>query len=80
MLEELRDTTVVIDGKSRRLLDETDIISSVSGGSFTAAYCALYGDRIFEDFEDVFLKRNIQHRLVRGLLNPLEWISSSGRT
>jgi len=36
VLEELRKTEVVIDGKKRRLLDEVDGISSVSGGSFTA--------------------------------------------
>ena len=80
VLEELRDTRVVIDGRPRRLLDEIDIVSSVSGGSFTSAYYALYGERIFEDFEDVFLKRDVQHQLIRGLLNPLEWFSSSGRT
>jgi NTE family protein len=80
VLKELRDTQILIDGKPRRLLDETDVISSVSGGSFTSAYYALFGDRIFEDYEDVFLKRNVQHQLVRGLLNPLEWFSSTGRT
>jgi NTE family protein len=80
VLEELRDTHIVIEGKRRRLLDETDIISSVSGGSFTSAYYGLYGDRIFEDYEDVFLRRNVQGQLIRGLLNPLEWFSRSGRT
>ena len=80
VLEELRDTSVVIDGQPRRLLDEIDIISSVSGGSFTSAYYGLYGDRIFEDFEDAFLRRNVQGQLIRGLFNPLEWFSSSGRT
>jgi NTE family protein len=80
VLEELRDTRVVIDGRPRRLLDEVDIISSVSGGSFTSAYYGLYGDRIFEDFEDVFLRRNVQGQLIRGLLNPLQWFSSTGRT
>mgnify|MGYP001545775449 FL=1 len=80
VLQELRDTEVVIDGRPRRLLDETDVISSVSGGSFTAAYYALYGDRIFEDYEEVFLRRDVQGQLVRGLLNPLMWFSSSGRT
>lgn len=48
VLEELRDTEVLIDGKPRRLLDEIDLISSVSGGSFTSAYYGLHGDRIFE--------------------------------
>lgn len=80
VMEELRDTEVTIDGRPRRLLDEVDIISSVSGGSFTSAYYGLYGDQIFDDFEDVFLRRNVQGHLIRGLLNPLQWFSSTGRT
>jgi len=80
VLEELRDTTIAIGGHPRRVLDEVDTISSVSGGSFTSAYYGLYGERIFKDFEDVFLKRDVEGQLIRGLLNPLEWFSSSGRT
>ena len=80
VLEELRDTRVAIDGRPRRMLDEVDTISSVSGGSFTSAYYGLFGERIFEDFEDVFLRRNVQGQLIRGLFNPLEWFSSTGRT
>lgn len=80
VLEELRDTTVMIDGQPRRLLDEIDTISSVSGGSFTSAYYGLYGEKTFEDFKDVFLTRDIEHELVVGLFNPLRWFSSKGRT
>lgn len=80
VLEELRDTTVVIDGQPRRLLDEVDFISSVSGGSFTSAYYGLYGDRIFEDYKDTFLMSNIEGKLVRGLFNPFRWFSNEGRT
>jgi len=80
VLQELRDTTVVIDGTPRRLLDEVDAISSVSGGSFTSAYYGLFGERIFDDFEQVFLKRNIESELLHGLLNPLSWFRSTGRT
>ena len=36
VLEGLRDTTFVIDGEDRRLLDEIVYIRSVSGGSVTA--------------------------------------------
>ena len=50
VLEGLADTTIVVNGKKRRLLDEVDAIGSVSGGSFTAAYYGLFGDQIFEDF------------------------------
>ena len=78
VLEELRKTEVVIDGKKRRLLDEIDGISSVSGGSFTAGYYGLFGDRIFEDFETKFLKKNIQGALVaRTFLNPINWFRLS---
>lgn len=71
VLEALRDTHVSIDGNARRLLDEVDWISGVSGGSFTAAYYGLFGDRLFEDFETRFLKKNIQGDLARAtLFNP----------
>jgi len=74
VLEELRKTEVVIDGRKGRLLDEIDGISSVSGGSFTAGYYGLFGDRIFEDFESKFLKKGIQGALTRRtLLNPINW-------
>jgi NTE family protein len=75
VLEELRKTEVTIDGRKRRLLDEIDGISSVSGGSFTAGYYGLFGDRIFEDFESKFLKKSIQGALTRRtLFNPINWV------
>lgn len=74
VLEELRDATFTFDGEEKRLLDEVDSISSVSGGSFTAAYYALYGDRIFEDYEEVFLRRDVQKTLIGSLLNPVNWV------
>jgi NTE family protein len=80
VLKELRDTGVVIEGRSGRLLDEVDYISSVSGGSFTAAYYGLYGDKIFDDFETVFLRRDVQGALVRAAFNPLQWFKKTGRT
>ena len=74
LLEEMKKTNVMMNGKKRRLLDETDAISAVSGGSFTAGYYGLFGDRIFLDFEDTFLKKNIQGALTRRtFLNPINW-------
>jgi len=73
VLEELRDTSYYRNGSERRLLDEVDVISSVSGGSFTAAYYGLFGEQIFDDYQDVFLKKNVQKVLVNGLLNPINW-------
>jgi len=73
VLQELRDTRVPVGGTEKRLLDEVDLITSVSGGSFTAAYYGLYGDHTFVDFEDRFLRRNIQGRLIFELFRPLNW-------
>ena len=75
VLEELRKTEVTLNGKNRRLLDEVDGISAVSGGSFTAGYYGLFGERIFEDFETRFLKKNIEGALTaRIFLNPVNWV------
>jgi len=80
VLEELRDTPVTIDGQEGRLLDEVTHISSVSGGSFASAYYGLYGDRIFDDFENDFLKYNVQGALTKSLINPFHWFGRKGRT
>ena len=80
VLKELRDTTVQIDGRPVRMLDEVDAISSVSGGSFTAAYYGLHGEKTFTDFEGAFLRRNIQSALIDLVLNPFLWFTSTGRT
>jgi NTE family protein len=77
---ELRDTQAMVDGQNTRLLDEVDTISSVSGGSFTAAYYGLYGDGLFDTFEDIFLRYDIEKHLVRQVLNPLHWFGRKGRT
>ncbi len=74
VLQELRDTRIVVNGVEKRLLDEVDVITSVSGGSFTAAYYGLYGDRIFADFEERFLRRNIQSQLIKEMLSPINWM------
>lgn len=67
-LEALRDTTIEWEGKTRRLIDEVDAISSVSGGSLPAGYYALFGDRIFEDFPDKVLYKDIQGNIIRQVL------------
>jgi NTE family protein len=74
VLEGLRD--VVYQGPAgpkRRLLDEVDVISSVSGGSFTAAYYALFRDDAFDRFGRAFLYRNIQRKLLMQALLPWNW-------
>ena len=46
------------------------MVSAVSGGSITAAYYTLYGDRIFSDYESRFLKKHVQTGLLLRLLAP----------
>jgi len=80
VLETLRDTPIKIDGKPARMLDEVDLISSVSGGSFTSAYYGLHGDGIFEDFEERFLYKNIQGQLFGRVLSPGNWFRLPSKT
>jgi NTE family protein len=80
VLEALADAKINWDGRERRLLDEVDAISSVSGGSFTAAYYGLFGDRIFEDYADKFLYRDVQGHLTWSLFNPVSWGSLGSST
>jgi NTE family protein len=68
VLEELAATRMVED-KSKRLLDEVDLISSVSGGSITAAYYGLYGDGLFRDFKERFLLRDVESEMTSATLN-----------
>ena len=74
VLELLRDTEVIgRDGRRERMLDSVDVITGVSGGSFTALAYGLYGDRLFGEYERRFLKRDVQGELIRRALNPLYW-------
>ena len=57
----LRSTEVVgPKGNKVRLLDQVNVITGVSGGSFTALAYGLYGDKLFADYEQRFLKRDVQ--------------------
>lgn len=80
VLGQLRDTLILKNAQPQRLLDDVGIISSVSGGSFTAAYYGLHGDGIFKDFEQDFLRKNVEKSLITNLLNPLHWFTPINRT
>lgn len=74
LMEELRNVEYRLkDGSPRRLIDDVEIISSVSGGSFTSAYYALFPCQFYSDFPDKFLYRNIQGALIGKLFNPYNW-------
>lgn len=73
VLSKLREIGIEQGGSGATLLDEVDVISSVSGGSFTSAYYGLFGNSIFEDYRERFLYRNIQGELVAELFKPWNW-------
>lgn len=74
VLETLRATTVQHQGGApMRLLDHVDVITGVSGGSFTALAYRLHGEKLFDLYEQDFLKRDIQGELIAGVFNPGNW-------
>ncbi len=55
VLEFLRRTEVIgPKGNRTRLLDQVDVITGISGGSFTALAYGLYGEKLFDDYETRF--------------------------
>jgi NTE family protein len=76
VLRGLRGYYVTINGAQRRLLDEVDMMSSVSGGSFPAAYYGLYRDKIFTDFENDFLNKDIEAYIYGTYLLPWHFVNA----
>lgn len=71
VMEALEATSL---GDGRTLLDEVDVISSVSGGSFTAAYYGLFGkERFFHLFRNDVLDRDIESDLIGRIAAPWNW-------
>ncbi|MBW2698085.1 MAG: patatin-like phospholipase family protein [Deltaproteobacteria bacterium] len=70
VMQALQETLLVVDGEPRTMLEEVDTLSGVSGGSFPAAYYGLFDDRIFDEFEPRFLRRNIQGGIVWRAMIP----------
>ena len=74
VLEGLASTRIPDRDGTHRLLDDVTLITSVSGGSFPAAYYGLYGDRIFTDFERKFLKGRVGRAILLRLAAPWNWL------
>ena len=55
------------------LLDEVDLITGVSGGSFTAAYYGLHGRDAFKGFREKVLLQNLENGLILWMINPINW-------
>ncbi len=70
VLSAMQETRFHWRGKDRTLLDSTDVVSGVSGGSIVAAYFAAYGTEGLPKFEDAFLRQNFQNSLVSQALHP----------
>lgn len=78
VLEALRDTPIRWQERDTSLLEEVDVISSISGGSFPAAYYALRGSDTFTEFPERFLYQPVQSDLVKRALNPSNWFKLAG--
>lgn len=60
-----------LQGSGATLLDEVDIISSVSGGSFASAYYAVYGkERFLNKFPEDVLALKIERNMILQILAP----------
>ena len=64
-------------GRDTTLLNATDVISGVSGGSIIAAYFAAYGIEGLPRFEEAFLRQNFQNSLIRQALQPTNLVDLS---
>ncbi len=63
VLREMSRTQIASESQTSPLIDQVDLVSSVSGGSVTAAYFALKGRAILDDFEEKFLAKDIEASL-----------------
>lgn len=70
VLTEMQATRFDWNGRPTTLLDATDVISGVSGGSIVAAYLAAHGIEGLPRFEQDFLRQNFQNSLITQALRP----------
>ena len=68
VLRELQATSI---GGGRTLLDEVDVISSVSGGSVTAGNFVANGPQSFDTFEQSFVRQDFMPQLIDAFINPV---------
>jgi len=76
VLEELRRTPVGLPAMGHSMLSEVDLISGVSGGSFTALAYALEDERLFDSYPQDFLYRDVESALLGRLFDPVTWPST----
>lgn len=73
VLEALNAISLPAGNNPRTLLDEVDVITSVSSSSLTAAYYALHGKETFATFPKRVLYRDFQAILAAEVLHPVNW-------
>ena len=69
VLEVLAATPITGHGKTASLLEKTDLVHGVSGGSILATYLGLHGKNTVPRFEREFLRQNLQSTVLRQLLS-----------
>lgn len=73
VLTGLRAITVDYGSGPRPLTAEIDVVTGVSGGSFTASAFALQRDALFETYENEFLKYDLNAEIFGMYLLPWHW-------
>lgn len=76
---ELQETQINHRGETRPLLADVKVISSVSGGSFTAAYYGLFGDQLFEQFEADVLNQDLERAIADRVFTLRHLFSNNSR-
>jgi len=70
VLTAMQETRYQWNGEETTLLDATDVVSGVSGGSIVAAYLAAHGIDGLPGFEQEFLRDNFQNSLITQAMRP----------
>ncbi len=73
VLTGLREITVDYGQGPRKLTAEIDVVTGVSGGSFTASAFALKREALFDTYVDEFLKYDLNGEIFGIYLKPWRW-------
>ncbi len=77
VLRELSRAEIVSEGRRSPLIEQVDLVSAVSGGAVTAAYFALKGSAILDDFQDKFLTQDVEASLRTSAVSPMNLLRLS---
>ena len=73
VLTGLREITIDLGAGPRPLTGEVDVVTGVSGGSFTASAFALHREAMFDNYVDAFLKYDLNAQIFGIYLLPWHW-------